>query len=407
MATTIGSAVLGQHTAAPQFAGYLYQVQLTILRLFDLEEGTAIGVEILDDLHVERDGEPVELGQSKHHQGGRPASLADGSPDLWKTIGTWAAAISCGDLRLDTIERLLLITTAAAPAGSIAALIASGGPLDEIVARLRAFPRPVGERLGRAHDAVFALTDEQLRNLVARLAIHADQPHLAETPGQVRELLRRAGFHPRTLDDAAQEISGWAWEAIVARLGTPGGVLLGEDEFRAALRYIRDGLVEGVLPARFVSATVDEAEFLGQQSATYLRQLALIGATNPVKRRAVLNHFRANSERTRWVERLEILPERLREFDRELVERWEPAFEAICDGLTGEDDELALQRRGLEHFRSIEQTEVPIDPRWIHRYLTVGSYHRLADCLRVGWHPHFHDRLAGAPGAGETGGNDA
>ena len=48
-----------------------------------------VGIETLDDVVFESTGrDPQELLQTKHHRNA-PASLTDGSTDLWKTLRIW------------------------------------------------------------------------------------------------------------------------------------------------------------------------------------------------------------------------------------------------------------------------------------------------------------------------------
>ncbi|MGL3210676.1 hypothetical protein [Bradyrhizobium sp. BR 1433] len=81
-------------TAAASAVGYLYQARLALLLCIPhLNNGAEVEVSIerLDDISFEKDGTPFELLQTKHHID-RVASLGNASPDLWKTLRTWAEA---------------------------------------------------------------------------------------------------------------------------------------------------------------------------------------------------------------------------------------------------------------------------------------------------------------------------
>jgi hypothetical protein len=385
---------LGQHTAAPQLAGYLFQVQTAMMRLFDLGEGEALGIEIVDDWHVEAGGTPTELAQVKHHVGARSASLSDGSVDLWKTLGIWAGAIGRGELEPTVVRRFLLITNAELPAGSVVEKLAHGAAPDEIIDLLLAVPRSTDLKVGPYFDAFHGLEPEKRRAFVERLEIAASGPSLADSNEVLRRMLARRGFHPHSADTAVDRFCGWVWGKLTTRLTAASGLIIREDEFHAAWRAIRDELTGAALPARFLSAdSIDEAALVGQDTATYMRQLDLIGASDNVKRRSLSTYFRASSERNTWIDRGEIVPDHLRRYDDELIDRWRQRFDNMCDDMLTCTDETELRRAGLLHFRAIEEFNVPVQPDWLHQYLTRGSYHILADSLKVGWHPLYHARL--------------
>jgi hypothetical protein len=398
-------ATLSRHTAAPQLGGYLFQIQRALMRLFDLAEGQTLGIEIIDDLHITQDGTLVEAGQVKLHTGATVPALSDGSADLWKTLGIWARAIASGEIPLDPLRQLVLITNAPVAPDSIGAMIIAGASAEDVVAALLAIRRPRGATLAADFEAVHNLASDKRLAMVDRLRILADVPDLANSTEALRRKLARLGFHEQSLDKAVEEFCGWMWRKVTDRLTSGGGALITEAEFQSAWRDIRDHLPGAALPARFAGVMPDEAALVGQADAIYVRQLGLVNASDAARLRSMQNYFRAGNERNTWVAQGEILPDRLTAYDRELVERWRPKFDNMRDDLAGSADIDALQRAGLAHFREIEDLAIPIQDGWYHRYLTSGTFHLLANALQVGWHPQYVARLQGAasPGGG-TGG---
>lgn len=383
-------SALERATAAAQLAGFVYQFHLAVDELFDLEPGESLGIEVLDDFHVEAEGEARSLTQVKLHHSS--AALTDGSADLWKTLGIWARAVSDGSLDLATIRRVRLLTTASLPDSSIAAAVARREPAEAIATRLLEIPRSESESLGRDFDSIHALDPDALIRLVERISIIGDAAPLSEAHEMLHRRLRAAGFHVESLADARAALVGWVEEQLVSALAERRGPLITEEAFHLALTNIRDRFIRGALPARHLNAEMTEAEYAGQAESTFVRQLGLVAAGPDTVRRAVRDYLRAVAERTTWVDRGEILPDLLRAYDQDLTERWEPLHEACCRECRDADDE-GMRTAGLRHYEVISQLDVPIDYRWRYRYLTTGSYHSLANCRRVGWHPKFRDRL--------------
>src|SRR3712207_6592136 len=111
------------HAAAGSAAGYLHQMQLALLELWDRtpeDPGVSLSIEAADDIEIrDADGDTVVLVQSKHHL--KEAALTDRSTDLWKTIAVWTeVAAAHGEGRL---PRLALYTTATCADGSAAAIL--------------------------------------------------------------------------------------------------------------------------------------------------------------------------------------------------------------------------------------------------------------------------------------------
>ena len=79
---------MSSHNAAGQMTGYLYQVRLALKLLLESDDPLfQVSLEKFDDIAFDKDDEPVQLIQAKHHC--KPASLSDSSVDLWRTLNEW------------------------------------------------------------------------------------------------------------------------------------------------------------------------------------------------------------------------------------------------------------------------------------------------------------------------------
>jgi hypothetical protein len=84
-----------QFSAAASAIGYLYQCRYALLeslRRLRRDDQFRVFIETLDDVVFERDGEPPDLLQTKHHIK-KTADLTDTSVDLWKTIRIWCEGL--------------------------------------------------------------------------------------------------------------------------------------------------------------------------------------------------------------------------------------------------------------------------------------------------------------------------
>lgn len=101
--------------AAPSALGYMYQCELALLELLRRNDPSLdVSIELLDDIAFE--GEQIAMLQTKLQI--TPGNLTDGSADLWKTLRVWSEAA-----KTQPDAQLVLITTAVAPDGSVAAML--------------------------------------------------------------------------------------------------------------------------------------------------------------------------------------------------------------------------------------------------------------------------------------------
>ena len=80
-------------------------------------------------------------------------------------------------------------------------------------------------------------------------------------------------------------------------------------------------------------------------------------------------------------------------YERRLVEEWEIFFDQVADEIGEEAAEEACRQAAQRVCTWVEDADFPIRPRVAERGLTRGSFHMLADELKVGWHPRFQERL--------------
>jgi hypothetical protein len=176
-----------QFSAAPSALGYLYQVEVALLEALRREDpALELSIEALDDIAFE--GTQTELLQTKLQI--TPGSLTDGSGDLWRTLRIWST------LETSQPEALLvLVTTATAQEGSIAALLRSGSQRDPSLAheRLVVYARSTSaQTLAPARKAFLDLDDERRLSMVERIVIADEAPGLEDLDEALDRVLRHA-----------------------------------------------------------------------------------------------------------------------------------------------------------------------------------------------------------------------
>lgn len=398
------SAKLPNFGAAPSAAGYLYQARLALalcLKYVNGDVGVEVGIERLDDVSFESGGSALELLQAKHHID-RVASLSDKSVDLWKTLRVWSQA-AAKDPTLPARTRLALVTTGSAPAESAASMLRPAGAYatghgrdpKAAAALLEAVAEAGGnQELKAAYAAFLALSPTMRASLLSSIEVLDDQPLLTDL-GQVIENELRL-IAPRGKASIARErLEGWWWPKVCAALMQNPAAPISVLEVEAKLDDIRDGLKRDALVADQEHVDPPADEIADYEGRPFVRQLKVVGLGGNRIEYAKRDYYRAFTQRSKWVREHLVFDGEIAKYELTLIEEWQPRFQQMRDKVAaGQSTDATLRQAGQELYGWVEA-----DARFpfrsvTHRFLTVGSYHMLANDLRVGWHPDFETACA-------------
>lgn len=383
--------------ASAAAVGYLYQIRRALLFCVEqLEAGVdwSLAIEAGDDIEVRRD-DVTGWWQLKHRAPG--TRITDASPDLWKSLRIWATALMHERINLDR-PYFFLLTTAEAPKGSAAYHLRPrglGSDRDEIKA-LRNLEETRSASTSKANKAAYkawdALAAEQRLDLLNRIQVLDASPDIEQV---TKLLIGRASIavgheHAQSF---LQRLDGWFLQRIIAQLRDPSSSPVTGLEFEQVFSDRRNQFRPDNLPidGDVVSLDSDSAE---HAEKNFVRQLSLVGVGESRVRRAVRDYMRAFVQRSRWSEENLLRPGEIGDYERRLIEEWETRFDIMVDELGEEAAEADKCRAARAIYAWVEQNaRFPIRPGCEEPFVTKGSYHILADDLRVGWHPDFVARL--------------
>ncbi|MCH8616690.1 hypothetical protein LZ016_11340 [Sphingomonas sp. SM33] len=120
----------------------------------------------------------------------------------------------------------------------------------------------------------------------------------------------------------------------------------------------------------------------------FVRQIKALNAGSSRIRRAQKDFFKSGAQRSKWVREFKVNPDELAAYDQSLAERWERKSAILRDELDSSADDVAKCKWGRTLLGWAEEQEVPIRNARA-QFLTSGSYHALADQMKVGWHPDY------------------
>ncbi|MGD1045087.1 MAG: ABC-three component system protein [Bacteroidota bacterium] len=378
--------------------GYLYQIRYSLYRLLEANEEEEISIEWVDDVAVENDGSINEQLQLKHHLRGK-ASLTDSSPDLWKTIRVWSEGVKTGSINPST-TRLLLITTAAAPAGSIASLLKdtqTGRDAKTALQRLMDVASTSGNvALKDSFDAFKSLPSTKKRLLVDSIIVVDNMPMITDLEKGIKKKLDLS-VRKEHMDLFYERLEGWWFDKIIRHFIEPNKTSIKRFELQSKIRDIAEQFEEDALPIDFLDAEPPETPDAANDDRLFVVQLRIIALNNKLIEKAIRDYYKAFEQRSRWAREHLIDDKDLEVYENRLVDEWQRFFysavETEGDKVVNEAEYLKTGREIFRWMNTIAQ--FPIRPKVVEPYVMRGSYHMLADQFppRVGWHPRFLDRL--------------
>lgn len=384
-------------SAAPSALGYLYQVRYSLaLLLQSTEANCLLSLEKLDDVAFEVEGEAVELLQFKHHVSHR-ASLTDSSPDLWKTLRVWMSKLRDGSLDL-TSTLLTLVTTSTAPEDSAAYLLREGSGRNEVEAlqKLRAAGAASTSDVIKTAWQQFETGGEAAQEaMLARIRVVDVAPDIQRGRDRLEEILRFC-TRPNFVSQLCDRLEGWWFRKAISHLRNPAqipGISLGEAW--AEINDLAEQFRKDNLPMDFpVELDLEETD-ISPDERLFVEQLRVVMVSHERIKMAISDYWRAFQQRSRWVRDDLILDEDLYQYEDRLTREWQEQFIIMKENLR-EDADHAFQGRTLYNRVVIEGDHIPIRPAFPNPYVMRGSFHMLANALKVGWHPQFRERFTRA-----------
>jgi hypothetical protein len=382
-------------TAASSAAGYYYQARLALLESLRLAYGDSnveVAIERFDDVSFEAKGEPLELLQTKHHIN-KVGDLTDFSPDLWKTLRVWSEATK-ETPSLPSRTRFALITTGQAPENSAASFLRpdSKRDVDKAEALLSAAAeKSENKELQAAFASFKSLAPEMRRSLLTAIEILDNAPVITELGGLIEDRIKIIA--PRGKAQLARELlEGWWWPRICQALQEMGGKI-SILELEAKLDDIRDAMKRDALPLDMEHVEPPEAELAALDELTFVRQLRTVGVGSNSLQFAKRDYYRAFTQRSQWMRQSLLFDGEVARFEKTLIEEWQPRFGMMCSKLGVTPEDGMVRQAGQDLYYWVE-TEARFPFRTIAaRFLSVGSYHILANDLRLGWHRDYQTLL--------------
>ena len=383
--------------ATASMLGYLYQARyalyLSLRKIREVRDPDEciVSIEKLDDVAFEIDGSPTDIIQTKYH--GSEGNLTDRSADFWKTIRVWAEAITKGDL--DPVKSsFTLVTTQSPPeSGLVTALLPT--PSRDVYAA-RALLDKISEETSNAtnlsaYSAYNALPDWKKEQLVGSINILCRSVSILDVLDLMKKELRLT-IGSSHVDAFLTRLEGEWFKRFIIAMSSPeeNSVCLGE--VVAIIDDLRSQFSLTNLTVDYADVEPEDIDVEGDERV-FVEQLRLIGVPSSAIRLAIIYYYRAYEQRSRWSRDGLVKPGELNSYLKRLEEEWINHSSLIFPSAdVGDFDEIKESGRKV-YKKCQNEGALAIRRDFNHPYVARGTYHTLADDLRVGWHPHYQSLL--------------
>lgn len=384
------------HQASEQMLGYLYQVRYALALLLENDNSDCqISIEKFDDVAFSKDDIPIQLIQLKHHiqhQG----NLADASTDMWRTIKVWLDAISETPDILDGTN-FLIITTATAPIDSAAFLLKkdSNRNPDTAYQKLKTVCfSSVNQAHQRYYDAFREAGEDTVKQLIRQIYIIDCASNIIDVEKDILKHIRYSCIpkHQKMIDE---RLEGWWFKKAIDALCCDTPVFVNQNQVRSFIVSVSQEYADDNLPIDILDIDdLQESNFSANEKIFH-EQLKLICLGNHRMQLALRDYYRAFRQRASWVRNDLLYVNELGQYEQRLIDEWEHAFAAMEETLseTNNATEEEKAKEGRQLFSDIEKRDIRIRPKCQGAFIMRGSYHILANQLKIGWHVDFFDRL--------------
>ena len=373
-------------------AGFDFQFQRALFDLINANNGDVIGIETLDDVAIISADGTLTLEQDKFTTGETGTVYGDKTHNLLNTLSTWLAAALSGEIDCNT-TRFYLVTNVKCVTGLVKDISACA--VEDVARNIVSRIRDLGSKSQEFQSLITLLNMPGAEILLSTICIHAK---LIESQGdialKVQDALPVEKTYAASRPHIYKTLLGWMHDSAFAAWGKRRPFLVAKQHYINELGAIKDRLrreLKREKPPREIPVT--QAEIDGLSGQMFVRQIELVSDDKDESYDARADFLRCITEKSRLSEEGEILKQDWLDFDDELKDRWEKIFRhknrLRPPERTEKDVGYDIMNTTLKG-----QDEVKLAGSSItYQYLTRGTYHRLSDALKVGWHPKFKGLL--------------
>ncbi|SET61802.1 hypothetical protein SAMN05660297_02946 [Natronincola peptidivorans] len=388
---------MSNHQASEQMMGYLYQVRYALnLLLKNRDEQAQISIEKFDDIAFSDEDDSRVLIQLKHHIK-HYGDLTDSSTDMWRTLKVWIDAIKKSPELLKTTN-FIIITTASAPEKTAAYYLKNHKDRDiELAYQLliKVCEESKNKKHTTYYNAFYTLDERVAKRLLANAIVVDGSSNIVDVESEIKREIRYSCL-PKYEDLICERLEGWWFKKVIEALCSDDPIYVTQSQVRSYIVLVSQEYNPDNLPIDIIDFGKLNLDDLPPNDRVFYEQLELISMGSNRVRMALRDYYRAFKQRASWVRNDLLYVNELDDYERRLIDEWEHCFYTMQDNLDEYGDQITEDikvKSGKDLFSDIQKKDIRIREKCSEAFVMRGSYHILANQLKIGWHTDFYERL--------------
>jgi len=383
---------LSDHTAPGQALGYFFQLERALSWLAKAPSDSIIGIEAEDDVVVK-----LLNGESIYEQDKSSISTHPFLPsrkDLWKTLLIWVEAIENNEIDLN--NSFFFLVTNKPGQKSLAAILSSAKNEAQIVQALSILKEKGAKTTGEVKvlvEKLLSYPDTMLKDLIKRISFQSGTNVYGEGLRTKLESDLQLDMETKEQNTSIiRELFGWVFDQTVKAWRDKKPAFIDRNSFHREKINIITNYRQTVINEMMITlGEIPSNEQRAQWKNRYVQQLKLINCEQDDIYTAIHHYINSVAQRTTLARRGYLTIKQLEELDRNLEEHWRNIFRSRLKS----HQSLPPEDIGQIIYFDTTNYDTMVG-RYVLKshFITKGSFHSLADKMKVGWHPDFQTRFS-------------
>lgn len=385
-----------KYAAGEQGLGYVYQIRFALAHLMKQDEGQSLLIEADDDVELRDIEGRKTLISLKHKQAGETVGTL--STDFWKSVRIWLNRY-VRDGKLACEHSYCMATTARVGPSSILKYFREGSvpkPADFAVQLIAELDGSKAGLSAQVKATLASLSGDEQRDFFERIVIADSSLRIKELDSAFEPLMRSVAQKFRV--DVRERMEGWWLTQAIEVIQGDREPITGAEVW-AKFASINSEYYDERLPITFEDEYPPEGIDPLKDPRQFVQQLRAIGMPTDSLELAILDFYRAFSQRAHWARVNVLVGGEMKKFERRLVEEWKRAKAWVKVSETDNEEQLQEAGRRMYDWAENQSRGLQIRKQVTEDFIRRGSFHILADEKpepRVHWHPKFLENLKAA-----------
>lgn len=373
------------HTAAGQALGYFYQLERALSSIALSPTGSTVGIETEDDIVVK-----LTNGEEIHEQDKSSTTSYPFSPrssDFWKTLNIWLEAIKEKEIDPETTTfQMVTNKTASSSLAKEMAVAADETTIAACVLKIRDEGKAIETAIKPLVNKVLAYSDKELATLIKKIK-YKDGTDTYSRSALISDL-QIVEDDPAIADRIIDTLTGWLFNEVVESWRAKLPAIIERD----ALVRVKNNLIISINETLindkiFSMAEINSFDELHHQESMFVKQMDLVDCTPDEIIEAIHDYLHSIAKKTGIATKGYVTHTEMEDMEEELVKRWKTIFRSqkILHKSTHDAAEIGqlIFLATLDHNATLGRFKMQ------NFFLTRGSYHSLANDMKLGWHPDY------------------